>query len=57
MIPFDEFKKLLGSEAEGLSDVEIERIRDIEHRLADIIFDAWLQERNSPPEVAHLREN
>jgi hypothetical protein len=47
MIPLHEFKKLLGSAASGLSDAEIERLRDLEDRLADIVFDAWLRKRNS----------
>ena len=56
MIPVPEFKKLLGAAAEGLSDAEIERIRDMEDRLADIVFDAWLRERNQPPQIAHSLE-
>ena len=52
MIPIPEFKKLLGPVAAGLSDVEIERLRDLEDRLADIVFDAWLRKRNPPPEIA-----
>ena len=46
MISFREFKKLLGSAALNLSDVEIKRIRELEYQLADVLFDAWLQERN-----------
>jgi hypothetical protein len=55
-ISIPEFKKLLGSAAAGLSDAEIERVRDLEDRLADIIFDSWLRKRNSPPGVAKLSE-
>jgi hypothetical protein len=53
MIPLHEFKKLLGNTASTLSDAEIERLRDMEDRLADIIFDAWLRKRNSQTEVAN----
>jgi hypothetical protein len=48
-IPISEFKKLLGSAASGLSDSEIERLRDLEDRLADIVFDSWLRNRNPQP--------
>lgn len=40
-----------------MSEVEIERIRDIEDRLADIIFDTWLRKRNSQAKVAEAPEN
>jgi hypothetical protein len=53
-IPIPEFKKLLGTAAAGLSESEIERLRDLEDRLADIVFAAWLRNRNSQPEVAEL---
>jgi hypothetical protein len=56
MIPLHEFKKLLGSAASALSDAKIERLRDIEDRLADIVFDAWLRKRNSQPEMANIPE-
>jgi len=55
-IPIQEFKKLLGPAASGLSDSEIERLRDLEDRLADIVFDSWLRNRNSQPELAKLSE-
>lgn len=56
MIPIHEFKKLLGAAATDLSDVEIERLRDLEDRLADILFDAWLRKRNQQPDVAKKSE-
>ena len=56
MIPFHEFKKLLGPAASGLSNAEIERLQDLEIRLADIIFDAWLRKRNQSPDVANKSE-
>jgi len=55
-IPIGEFKELLGVAASGLSDSEIEDLRDWEDRLADIVFDWWLRKRNSPPEMAELPE-
>jgi hypothetical protein len=53
-IPIPEFKKLLGPAASGLSDSEIEHLRDLEDRLADIVFDSWLRNRNAQPELAKL---
>jgi hypothetical protein len=55
-IPIPEFKKLLGSAASGLSDSEISHLRDWEDRLADIVFDSWLRNRNPQPGVANLPE-
>ncbi len=48
-IPIPEFKQLLGGFAIGLSEVEIEGLRDWEDRLADIFFDSWLRKRNRAP--------
>jgi len=52
MIPISEFKKLLGAVAADLSAAEIEHLRDLEDRLADILFDVWLRKRNQQPEMA-----
>ena len=56
MIPLPEFKKLLGTTATDLPAADIERLRDLEDRLADIIFDAWLRKRNQHPDVADKSE-
>jgi hypothetical protein len=56
-IPIPEFKKLLGSAALKLSDYEVEHLRDLEDRLADIIFDSWLRRRNSQPGLAELSKH
>ena len=48
VIPLSEFKKLLGPAGENLSDEEILRIREVEDRLADIVFEMWLKHRRSP---------
>ena len=53
-IPIAEFKELLGPAASGLSDSEIERLRDLEDRLADFVFDSWLRNRNPQPGVAKV---
>lgn len=49
MIPVDKFRDLLGEEADGLTNKQIEEIRDLEYRIADAVFDLWLRERNSYP--------
>ena len=41
MISIEKFKKLLGSEAQNLTDKEIEQIRNDQYKLADILFDMW----------------
>jgi hypothetical protein len=56
MIPIPKFKILLGPAAAGLSDAEVERIRDLEYRFANLIFEAWLRKRNSQPEIAETSE-
>lgn len=56
MIPFLEFKKLLGDAGTILSNEEVESIRDTEERLADILFDSWLRKRNSPAEIVKSDE-
>lgn len=48
VIPLPEFKKLLGSAGEKLTEEEILRIRDAEDRLADIVFEMWLKHRSGP---------
>jgi hypothetical protein len=49
MISLHEFKKLLGKAADGLSDVEIESIRELEYRIADAAFEMWIRERKGSP--------
>jgi hypothetical protein len=45
-IPCVEFRRLLGKAATGLSDAEVERMRDWSDRMADFVFDYWLRKRN-----------
>jgi hypothetical protein len=47
VIPLPEFKKLLGPAGENLSDEEILRIRELQYRLAGIIFELWLSRRQA----------
>ena len=48
MISLDEFKASLGSLADTLSEKEIIALREQMDRLAEIIFDRWLRDRNKP---------
>lgn len=47
MFDLIEFRKLLGPLADGLTDAEVKRIRDLEYGFASAIFDSWLRKRNS----------
>ena len=51
MFDLIEFRKLLGPQADGLTDKEVQRIMDIECGFADAIFDLWLRERNQQPAI------
>ncbi len=44
---FDEFKKSLGPEADRYTNEEIEKMRILCDRIADLMFTTWLKERNS----------
>jgi len=48
MIPLDEFKASLGPLAQTLSEEEIIDLRERMDKLADIVFDRWLRDRNKP---------
>lgn len=45
MISIEKFKKLLGSEAQNLTDEEIEQIRNSQYQLAEIAFDMWYKDK------------
>jgi len=51
MISIPEFKKLLGESAQGLSDKEIEEIRDAQRSMAEIVFEHWQNNRNENNET------
>lgn len=46
-LEFDEFKKSLGDEADGVTDAEIEELRIIGYKFADAVFEQWLRKRNA----------
>lgn len=45
-LDFEEFKKSLGEEAEGVTDAQIEELRTIGYKFADAVFEQWLRKRN-----------
>jgi hypothetical protein len=45
MISLAKFKELIGEEAEGLTDAEIEEIRDAQYKFARLAFDKWALEK------------
>lgn len=47
MIDLVKFRQLLGPAGRELSDMEVERIREVEHGFADAIFEMWLRDRNT----------
>ncbi len=47
MIGLAEFKESLGSLTQTMTETEIERLRQIEDHLANLVFEEWLRERNS----------
>ena len=46
MITLPEFKNLLGTLADKMTDEQIGQLRDVEYAIADAIFDQWLPKRN-----------
>jgi hypothetical protein len=46
MLSIEQFKKSLGPLSNSLSEAEIEHMRDVQDKFADILFDIWLKKRN-----------
>ena len=44
MISIEKYKKILGPEAQNLTDKEIEQIRDAQYKLANVLFDMWQED-------------
>lgn len=55
-LEFDEFKKSLGDEAEGVTDAQIEELRTFGYKFADAVFEQWLRKRNAriPPKTPQI---
>ena len=45
MISLESLKELLGKDAAHLSIEEVERIYDLEYKIADALFERWLNHR------------
>ncbi|MDD2495081.1 MAG: hypothetical protein PHE29_07815 [Tissierellia bacterium] len=45
MISLEKFKDLLGEEAQGLTDEEIEEIREAQYKFVQLAFDEWVREK------------
>ncbi len=45
MISLEKFRELLGEDAVGLTDKEIEEIRDAQYKIARLAFDKWAREK------------
>lgn len=46
-LSFEDFKKSLGQNANKYSDEQIESMRMLCDKIADLVFDAWLNKRNA----------
>lgn len=46
MISLLKYKELLGEEAQGLTDQEIESLRDAQYQFARLAFQEWLIKKN-----------
>lgn len=46
MISLNDFKKSLGASANQMTEVEILRLRDLQDRMAEILFSLWKEEVN-----------
>ncbi|MFA5271117.1 MAG: hypothetical protein WC412_02100 [Candidatus Omnitrophota bacterium] len=44
LISVPEFRKILGEESEGMTDKEVEDLRDADRDMAEIIFEQWLKD-------------
>ncbi len=47
MITLAEYKKSLGEYAQDLTDEQIEKLMIAFDKIADLIFDSWLNKRNA----------
>jgi hypothetical protein len=47
MLTIDQTRKILGKNAEGLTDEQLTEIRDGYYHLVNIIFDKWQEDRKA----------
>lgn len=46
MLSMEKFKQSLGSQVKNLDDQDIEKLRDQHDKLAELLFNFWLEEKN-----------
>lgn len=52
MISLSEFKRLIGSQGQALTDIEVEQLRADMYKLADMAFDIWTNKQQLKTKVA-----
>ena len=48
-LTLEQCRQMLGNEAEGMTDKEVEELRDTLTSLAHTLIDSYLRERGQPP--------
>ncbi len=56
MITLSKYKELFGDEAQGLTDEEIEAIRDAQYQFARLAFDKWVLEKGLVKKLKKIKE-
>ena len=51
MIPLSTYREKLGEKSAKMSDAELEKLRDLQYKLADIIIDMWIEKFKGSPGV------
>ena len=57
MISLTKFKNVLGDTGQNMTDEEIRSLRDGLDKVADIIFDSWLEKVNSARYMEDYEDN
>ncbi|MFA5029894.1 MAG: hypothetical protein WC518_04165 [Patescibacteria group bacterium] len=57
MISLMKFKELLGEEAIGLTDKEIDEIRQAQHQFALLAFEEWAQKKGLIKKASQIPKN
>ena len=47
LLSLPEYKEALGEDAKGISDKELEQLRDAQRDLAEVIFEQWLKDKHN----------
>jgi len=57
MLSLELFKKSLGKRGELLTEVEIKQLYDLQYKLADLLFDAWIMKSKTVTKVVSHNKN